>query len=627
MSSSSAGYSHLRQFATTLLRHSSVYTGGRLAALVLSFAQTLILVQFLDPAEFGQIAIVVTLGSLLTLIVMVTCRRGTVSRTFGRHSDEDDDDGDEEQEEDKTPRNPRDAFGTGFLMMSGIGLVGVGFFALGGTALLGTSSALGGGGMAVGGAIGAVTALVELFLIVPFQGGRPHVFVALLLLRSALVLAFSVSIVAQGGGALGVLVGQLAALILTLAVSMVLFKSIYRLRFRHSEVKPILVLSARRVPRTVSMWVLRNVDVLVLATVAPAASVGIYRLASRLTMPLSFPAQSFFRAWLPLERSPLVRAADQARGRPIVRAMVVTYLVFGIVGVLLALSVSIDALDELVPPDYAETLAVLPWLLAMILAMINLDAAHRFARMRARRRVYNWTLVGAAALSFPAVYLGAKAFGPRGAAAGLMVVFLGASANLWIRSQRGPARLPLQYRRMGATVLVAVGCFALQHFGSMLWPAGRVVMSVSAVILYPIALIGLGIVPKAQRRGLTRVRTTFVGRRPDSEILQGVTGLAPDQQAALRAALATGQTRRRPEPVAVDQDEQVWVAALGALRSCSGTRRRPETLELAIARYLFSPQDVLDRNHAAMELYSAKIKPTEIATLERWRDGARKAID
>ena len=154
-----------------------------------------------------------------------------------------------------------------------------------------------------------------------------------------------------------------------------------------------------------------------------------------------------------------------------------------------------------------------------------------------------------------------------------------------------------------------------------MWPDLGPVLDIVAIALYPVGLVGLGILPREYRRSLSNLRREMFSRRVDDAVRVTVDRLEPVHRQALQAALAAPSGNGNGV-----REESVQLSALAALRRCSGTRRRPAGVELAIAHYLFAPAETLDRHHAVYHLYRLRVGPAEIVLLERWREQARKAI-
>jgi O-antigen/teichoic acid export membrane protein len=628
--------SFLRLFAATLVRHTSIYTFGGFLLLALSMVQALVLVHLLSPSGYGQASVIQVVSTFVALASVSLFRRGALNRTYGAGSgsgEDDDDDGDDDDDEVASSRttqsrDARESLGTGMLLMVLFGAVPAAALVVGGGGLasvLGLPAGVGRQWLLLGSVSGTIMGLWDLLLSVPHRERRPPVFVGMTATRSIAGFGFVIGFVAVGGGAESAIVGQLVGAAAAVMIALIVLHRSWRVAFKPAEVRPIVTLSLQRAPRTISKWLIHRVPFLVLASSAPSATVGYYRLGTRLTMPVSAPAGAFFAAWLPLERSPALLASRRSRGRQQVAALATTYLTFLVVGLLVVLLVGIDALEDILPESYAPTIALLPWLLLPAVAVTIEQAGHRFGRFRARPKVYVLSLVAGAALCVPASLLLVHALGARGAALAEAIALLFVGAIQWVKSQWGPARIPLQWGRMGAAVALGAACLVIAYGLGAVWPSAGVALDVVALGLYPIGLFALRIVPKSQRQSLAHLRSRVVSRRVDEAVQVTIRHLDRDHREALRAVLANG-SRRAPTTAAAQPADKVQLVALEALRRCSGTRIRPQPVELALARYIFSTGPFAERNHALHQLYRARIKPEEIVVLERWRDDARRAI-
>jgi len=622
-----------------MVRHTSMYVVARVVVLGLTFVQTLVLIHFLAPSAFGEFSIVTILSSFVGLACLLLFRRGTLNRTFGRIGDVDDGDGDgddagdddlddDEAERRTLPassRDPRAAFFTGFVLMTAAGAAFVALVVpLSGSlaSLLGLPADTGAGWLVLGAASGVLLGQWQMLLMVPYLSRRPLAYLVISSLRAALVLGLILGLViGAGNDAYEAVLGQFIGTAAAVVVALVVFRNVYRPAFRFSEVVPIIVLSLRRIPRHLGKWVIANGPALTLASAATPASVGYYRVASRLTMPLAFPTGAFFQAWLPMQKSPVVLAADQDEGRQRVRAMATTLLTVVVTGLLVVLLLAMDLLHHLVPTAYDGALELVPWLLGLAIADILAHTARRFARFPYRSRIYIWTLVTVAALTIPLSIVLVHALGAEGAALSGIIAWSALAAVLWACSQLGPAPIPLEYGRMGATVALGAACIAIGYGGRALWPSLGTGVDLVGIALFPVGLVVLKILPDTYREAIRGVLHRRRRPRVDDAVRVTIDRLEPVQRHALEVALQAS-----PQDGSGARDESVDLSALAALRRCTGTRRRPAYVELALARYLFSGTDVLDRHHAVRELYGERVGPREIVLLERWRDQARKAI-
>jgi hypothetical protein len=216
-----------------------------------------------------------------------------------------------------------------------------------------------------------------------------------------------------------------------------------------------------------------------------------------------------------------------------------------------------------------------------------------------------------------------RALGAKGAALTGIAAWSTIAAVLWGCWQLSPSPIPLQYGRMTATVALAAAYVGIAYGGGAMWPNLGPVLDIVAIALYPICLVGLGILPREYRQSLSNLRREMFSRRVDDAVRVTVDRLEPVHRSTLEAALAAPSANGNGNDV---REESAQLSAMAALQWCSGTRKRPADVELAIAHYLFAPAETLDRHHAVYHPDRLRVEPAVVELLERWREQARKAI-
>jgi hypothetical protein len=246
---------------------------------------------------------------------------------------------------------------------------------------------------------------------------------------------------------------------------------------------------------------------------------------------------------------------------------------------------------------------------------------------------YDRTIVLAGLFSLPATLLGASLAGGEGAAFANGVATMGAAGWLFLRSQTGSRRLPLDWPRLAATFGLAIAlAVAAQALGQAV-PAWGWAFDVAALFLYVGLVFALGIIPRKHRRSLARVRREVTRRSADDEIAARLDALSIEERDTLRRGFAIQASRpfglgRQNEFGALDDEQRTRAEldALGVLRDCTATRRRPEPTEAMLAHFLFGRMSPLERHHATTNIYAERVDPDEVATLVRWREDARKVV-
>jgi len=127
---------------TQVLRYSGIHGIGMVLGNAVTFASTIVIANFSNPDEFGQLGLLLFFAGLLTVLFTLASKQGTLKRTFGGDDDDDDDD-DEDDEEIAT--SPKRSLGTGLVTITivsviGTGLLWVGWFGFNGGSALGANS-------------------------------------------------------------------------------------------------------------------------------------------------------------------------------------------------------------------------------------------------------------------------------------------------------------------------------------------------------------------------------------------------------------------------------------------------------------------------------------------------------
>ena len=603
----------LTRFGRHLGRDAAIYAAGSGVTLIASLGAVAVLTRYLRPAEFGELALLLLVAALLTVIYNLGSLQGGLASVFGST-------GEDEVEASVSPAavvDKRGALGSALILTLMLGVAGTAVAAIAAEPL--ASGLLGDrddAGLVVGAAAcGGLGALWRLVSNVPRMERRPGVFVALSAARPVLVLVASVGLVATGHGVGGALAGVgVGSAIATVAGLLVIRRSI-RLAFRTEHVRRIFALGAPFVPVIVAFWVIQNADLYVLSRFAADDEVGLYKIASRVGGVMSYFVSAVLMAWGPLTLGSAFAAAAREHGEVAVGARLLTYYLIAGFGLVLAFAVGADLLVRIAPPEYAGASALVPLLAAGFLAYGAFVALYRAARFPQRRRGYAILAVAGGVVFVVAALVLTPAYGAYGAATAPIVSFVAASIGIGWLSQRGPDPIPFEWGRVVGAALIACACGALAGLGGGYFGGWGMAFEIGGVVAYPLLLMALGVVPAAHRRALCEVARGLLPRRfasPDLA-LQLRRAAAPD-----RAALEL-IVRHRLSPARLSQEmslpqeaiERRFVRALRVVAGATG-----EGDDRAIARLLLFEAPVPERNDVARELWDRGVDPGELDQLE-----------
>lgn len=603
----------LTRFGRRLSRDAAIYAGGSAITLIISLATVAVLTRYLEPAEFGDLALLLLVAAMLTVIYNLGSLQGSLAWVFGST-------GEEEAEaagSGGAASDKRGALGSALVLTLIVGAAGTCVVAIAAQPL--ASGLLGGPGdsglLVVAAGCGALGALWRLVSNVPRLERRPGRFVVLSATRPILVFGASVLLVAGGHGVGGAIVGVAIGSAISTLLGLALIRRSFRLAFRAHHVRRIFALGSPLVPVIVAFWVVQNVDLYVVSRFASADQVGLYKIASRVGGVMSYFVSAFLMAWGPLTLTSGFAAATRERGEPAVGSRLLTYYVIIGLGLVLALVIGADALVKIAPPEYAGASTLVPLLAAGFLAYGGFVALYRATRFPGRRRSYAVMAVASAVAFVGAALVLTPAYGAYGAASAPIVGFLLGCIGIGWLSQRGPDPLPLEWRRLVAAVLLAGACGALGKVVGARLPEWGLVAEVAALTAYPVLLMALGIVPAAHRRALRYAAGGLVPHRLYSDDLaRGLRRAAPPDRAALELIV-----RHRLSPAAVGREislsqeaiERRFVRGLRSVAGAGGENEDP-----ALARLLLSEAPAAARTDVARELWDHGFDPAEMDQLE-----------
>ena len=495
--------------AATLAKHAMVYGAGSFLGLALTTASAVVLTAYLEPAEFGRFGLAMVAASLITIGLNAPIGQGALIRAFGGSEDEvvDPDHGT------ITDEFAQRSFGSALVAT-----------VLGGTcltilAILGSLPVVDASGVrlaALTSLCGAAGALWRLLSAVPRLERRPGVYVSLALLRPIAVLGITLPLVMSGGGVESAVAGVFLGTAASNAAAATVVRSRIRPAIDRGELGMMLHRSRPLLPLIAGTWLIQNADLYIVATLASAADVGHYRLASRLAALGSYGTSAFLSAWGPLELSAVFRESDEQHGREGMRGVLLFQFLMLAIALVLTIAVLADELVRIAPPSYAAAAELVPWLGLAFVAQGVLTAIYRAGdfRRKARADRKGSLVAGLAFLPLAAVLVSWR--GPVGAAiAAITVILLAIAVMVRMASADGaPIRLP-----MGRLCVAGASAGGL-YVASTRLDAGTVHFEALVHILCPVAfvLIAVCLWPPSQRRALVALLRAVAGRERGASV-------------------------------------------------------------------------------------------------------------
>lgn len=601
----------LSEVAGRIGRDALVYAVGMGSALPFAVLGLVIYTRYLEPSEYGTLAILLVSSSLVTVLYNVLTLPGTFSVVYGVTDGEDAADSGEAAPAVARGRK-RQALSTGACLTVGVAAVTtaplLSFAPEIATAMFGDPSEANEVRWAAASA--AAGSVFRLTTNVFRMERRPSVWAGLIAMRPATSLAFGTWFVASGYGVGGILAGIAFGTVLTVLTALWLGRGLYARSAAPSLVATIIRRGGVTVPVVLGIWVIQNADILLLSVFASDGIVGKYRVANRLGAFMLYAISAFLMASGALERTALGRAAHSNHGRAPVRALLVRYYATGGVYLVLFLALAADALMLLAAPEYRDADSLIPVLAAGFLAFGMFSLLTRVAVVPRRARIHAALVTGGAvafvASSVPLIlWLGAL-----GAALAMPTTMAMVCAAWILLIRRSSEPVPIPWRPITNAAAVATGCYLLTTLtDSRLWrPVADVFV---ALVLCPGLFLALRIVPRQHIRPLvSAVRTALRPRAQDRDAVRAQwEAMSPWDRHQL--ALASSRYRGRHSP-------RVVLDAPQTSRLLRQLGRLPQDAEQdeAIGAYLLVNRTEAERQARLDELWNEGVDPLALHQLE-----------
>jgi O-antigen/teichoic acid export membrane protein len=471
-----------------LVGASAVYGLGSVLVRGLAFLLLPLYTRYLSPAEYGIVALTVTCTVVLGLLYPLGLR-GAVSRTYY---------------EGGTAEERKDRVGTLWIAM----ILSAATMAL----LLDRAGPSLGAALlpevpfhpylrlAVWTAFLGVLGLTPLVLLQAQE--RPLAFVLLTVWTALVTTVATVWLVVKGGGAAGYLQGSLVgaglAAIPYLALTMRQIRPVFRIRV----LLPALAFGHPLVPHALAGWVLEMSDRAILTRLIPLHDVGVYSLGYQLGAAMGLVTTAFNAAWVPFLFGTLKDEGEAAHPK---LARLVTYYAVALCFVGLGWALLVEyAMALLAGPAFRDAYRITPWVVGgYVFGGLYLIPTNLLFWRRQTRVIPLITLAAGAAnvgLNFWLV--------PRYGAIAAAWSTLAAYALLLILTWKCAERLhpfPYEYRRLGLMAGLALALFLTGQLLPFPSPALEVAGRVLLWLAFPVGLLALGMLDRAELAVLTRL--------------------------------------------------------------------------------------------------------------------------
>jgi len=616
-----------------VIRYSGIQGVALVAGNVLQLATIAVVAGFLGASDLGRYSLLLFLGALVTMVFSLAAKPGTIRRTFGGGDDDDDDD--EEDEEPVVSISPKRTLGAGLIWSAVLGLmVAALVIALrrpladlllgdaGDPALVLWAGVLGGAGI-----------LFKVASISLWFERRPTAFLVAEVGRPLVSLVVMTPLLAAGGDLNDAIAGvAIGAAVAAVGAGLLLRHSIEP-NLEPAEVLSIIKAGGRRVPIVTSLWVIQNADVFLLSRFVDHTDLGVYALAAKLGLVVSFLPQGFRVAMRPLRKSAVYKAVRSQYGRSTASGQLLGYFVLVCIASILIMVLLGEIVVDLAPPEFSGAAPLIP-LTGAGLVMVPLwrTINGQTAWPEKSRAIFVAGTI-AAALTFTGVCLALAPEIGVYAAPVAMVVGLGLpSVYFFVRCQRGPNRIDFPTRE----VLMAAAAATVIGGGFLLLPSFHPIAQLAAVIALLGASIALlfvfRVIPESHWPALREMGASMITGRADRfNPRRALRAIDPDDRPRLERAVNERMSPEAFTEVAVRADPPPGSEPSDAERT-EGARlvrvlravareggmpaKRKSRLDGTIAEFLFADEPPAVRAATMRSLLDQDADPGDLRALE-----------
>jgi O-antigen/teichoic acid export membrane protein len=601
-----------------LLRYSGAQGFSLAVGNVLQMVSVLVVAAFLGPDEMGRYALLLFLASLVTQVLSLASRPGTIRRVFGGGDDE----GDDEAETADVAASPERALGTGLVWAALLGLVG-------GALIIALRQPiadvlLGGGADSTlivwAGIIAAGWTVFKLAAMTIWLERRPSAYLLADASRPALALAALTAFLVAGDGLEGAIMGTAIGTSVAAMVAVFLLRGSYVPCFDPSEVVQIVRKGADRAPIVSSFWFIQNADIFLLSLFISVSDLGIYNLASRTGLVVALLPQGFRMALRPLRKGAAFEAVREQYGRATAQGQLLGYFVllaiFAVLVMVLLGTVIVDA----APPEYAAAAGLIPFCAAGFVASPLLRTVNMFVSGIPRKRFKFVAGVVLGALLFAGTVVAlAPEIGAYAAPVGMMIGFGVPSLYLFVACQRSKRALDFPYLEMLRALLLAGAVGALFQLLPELGVLLEAIIAFVMLGVYLGLLLAFRVIPEHHWQPLRHMaRSLARGTAVNLNPRKGLRRLDPGEREELRVAVMNGLPAERLGPEGGNGAGLRLVRALRQVGEGAGVRSVAESTEhdARISVFLFEDAPPAVRDVHMGKLLNDGAPANELRALE-----------
>jgi O-antigen/teichoic acid export membrane protein len=556
------------RFAGRIGRHAAAYGAGSFSTGVASLVSVAVFTRYLDPSEFGKMAVLTTVTMIVTLLTSLTILPGTMRRTYGTTGDIEVEAVDEDVAA-VVSSDPGLVTSTGLalILTTGAAVLAVAFALNRDVAgLFGPRSD---GSLILLAAGAGVAASVMRFGQYQLRMQlRSVAYLMVSLVFSVGSIAVAIPLLAAGIGIEAVLIGLIVAGGAAAALALVLLRHDLRPAVSLHEAWQIMRSGGAYLPVILSFQTLQLADTLFVAGFASFSQTGLYRVAQKVSMPVGFGTSIFQQSWGPLRHDMTQVAVDKLDESGEYSARLLTYYAVFVSALVLIVAVLAEQLVRLAPSSFGDAAALVPITTISVAGHGWFIFAYRTSRAgRKMHWLVGLSMVAAILFALGAVVL-IPVLGAAGAPLAAAVAWGIVTMTMLMLGQRNEP-LPLEYGKLATLALLTLAAWGISHLLLPDTPLG-VVGEVAMLLLWAVALFLTGLVPFEEVRSLLRYARDATGNESKRRLRARIAALD-----GVDAELVDQMVRRRRSPEAVAEStgmtaDEVMARTIHALRSAAG---------------------------------------------------------
>jgi len=615
------------RFAGRVSRHAAAYGVGSFATAAAGLVSVAVFTRYLDPSEFGKMAVLTTVAMLANLASSLTILPGTMRRVYGTTGDEDMGDVDAEDVAKAVSSDPRLALTTGLALTLVMGAV-IFLVAL---ALRGTLADLFGSAgdadlilLAVGAGV-AATVMRFCQYILRMQL-RSVAFVAISLVSAFASIALAIPLLIQGLGIEAVLLGLIAGNVLAAVVGLLLLVVDLGPAVSLREAKAIMVGGITYLPIILSFQTLMLADTLFVAAFASFSQTGLYRVAQRIAMPVSFGTSVFQQSWGPMRHDLTQAAVNKLDEERTYSAHLFTYYAVFVGALILTVTVFADQLVQLAAGSFSQAATLVPLTTISVAGHGWFIFSYRLTKLPGGIKwMVGLSIFAAVAFAGLSVLL-IPVLGAAGAPLAAIAAWGMATAIMFGFNQWRGEAIPFEYRSLLSLAGLTLAAGALAYWALPDTPAGTVAKG-ALLFCWAVALVLTGVVPLGEARALARYARDASAVDSKRQLRARIAELD-----GLDAELVDQVVRRRRPPEEVARQtgmspDDVMAHVVHALR-CAGGGGEPTEADAKLGHLILVRRPRAERDLGLMTMVHEGADPldadlivqvTAATSRRRWR--------